>query len=232
MAITVASVSAVATGDTAASLACNAPSGVTSGDLLVLCIGNSTTTRTITTPTGWTQIANVQDGFGSQRGAMYRRIADGSSDDTPTVSFGGTCDSAAFILRITGQHATTYLDTSASASQTSGATAAIPSITTAEADELLIAMVSVDDATISSDPSGWTQVALFNAAGSVAHTLGVWSRAAGAAGSYGTETVNLSFSEQATRIVSAFKAAAGGGGGASPWLYRRSSQLIGMGVIR
>lgn len=206
------SIGAVAQGTGVTSLATNAPSG--SGGQLVLAVVNSTS-NSITTPTNWTQEGNAADGFSGQRTAVYTRISDGSADDTPTLSFGGSTDATARIVRLSGTHATTPRDTQATQTQTSGSTAAVAGITTAEADEVIVAVIGTDGATINSDPSGWTQRSINN---DTTRSLGIWTRTAATAGAYGTETVNLLFSDQATRITSAYKSAAGGGGG-NPWHY-------------
>lgn len=203
------SIGAVAQGTGVTSLATNAPSG--SGGQLVLAVVNSNAV-TFTTPTNWTVEGSAADGFNAQRTAVYTRISDGTSDDTPTLAFGGSTDATARIMRLADTHATTPRDTQANATQTTGSTAAVAGLTTAEADEVLVAVIGTDGSAINSDPSGWTQRSIDNGTG---RSLGIWTRTAPTAGAYGTETANLSFSDQATRITSAYKSAAGGGGGGS-----------------
>lgn len=227
MAATFQSISAIAGADASGSVVLNAPSGVTSGDLLVLCAVKAGS-GAFTTPSNWTQIQSASDGFSAQRTAMYYRIATGGADDTPTLSLAsGTADILAQIVRISGQAASSPLDTSAVQTQTSGSTAAIPSISTAEADELLIACIGID-VNFTGDPSTWDQRGVTDA-GDVTDVnvgLGIWTKAAPTSGSYGTETASIGSSNQATRIVAAFKSAAGGGGSGNPWYYRAQQQAV------
>lgn len=207
----VATVGTIAQGDGVGSLASNAPASVASGDLLVLCVSVALA-QTITTPDGWDSIATAADGFGNTRAQMFRRIADGGANDTPTVSLtSGTRDMASVMLRITGNSATPY-DTSNTGSQTTGAAIAVPSITTSEADELLIFFAAIDGVWHASpDPTDWGQEALVSAANPQFAALGVWSRTAATATTYGGETATLTGNNQASTVVAAFKAAAAGG---------------------
>jgi len=64
-----------------------------------------TSTSSITTPSGWSVAVNATVWFGSLRGCLFYRTADGGSDDTPTVTVGsGTWITV--IIRANGQHAT------------------------------------------------------------------------------------------------------------------------------
>lgn len=203
---------AVASGNDVSSLASNAPAGVSSGDLLVLMTGVSSSMQTITTPTGWTLPTNGigTDGFSAVRGALYYRIADGTSDDTPTVSYGGTTDPVSVILRITGQHDSSYFDECGTPyTHTSGTTVTLPTVTTDENGELMVAVSYMDDVAANSTPSGWTERATFDTAFRTG--MRVWTKEAATAGSNGGETHTMTFSDQAVALNAAFKPAAGGG---------------------
>lgn len=78
------------------------PSGITSGDLLVLAIRLATSGRAATTPTGWTLITS---GF-ADNGlfAVFARDADGLEGSTVSVNLDGTAQYAANAYRISGAH--------------------------------------------------------------------------------------------------------------------------------
>lgn len=191
----------VATGtDTSAET--NAPSGVTAGDLLVLTVLVEGAV-TITTPSNWTARPTVADGFGGHRLAVFERIATGGGDDTPTVTVGaGIGNWQTCILRIEGQKASSPFDTSNTASATSGTSAALPSITTAEDAELLIGVVGTTAGDVTVHPSGWDIQLESEPAAS---TLVIWTNEAGAAGSYGGDAVTVEFGAS-VRAILAYKA--------------------------
>src|SRR6516162_1854511 len=81
------------------SLAVSSPGGTLAGDLLLLCAGWQTSTVTITTPTGWTQLSAGVQGNGNSRVALYGRMADGTGTDSPTVALSGV---AQLILAMAG----------------------------------------------------------------------------------------------------------------------------------
>lgn len=196
------SVGTAATG-TGTSITTNAPSGVVTGDLLVLSVATVTGT-TVTTPTGWTIVDTINDGFNTSRQAMYYRIADSTADDTPTVTLGVSIAYAAFILRIDGQ-AASPLDVKATGSATGTTAPAVPSITTGFANELAIAAMTVGTGALTANPTNWTQKA-DNTTGSA--DLRIWSQDAPTATSYGGETATTDIASNCSMITASFKGAA------------------------
>jgi hypothetical protein len=187
----------------------NAAAGVVSGDLLILAVALLPAT-TITTPSGWTLIASVTDGGSALRGALYRRIATGAAADAPTVSFGAGVDYTTRIMRLDGQHATPE-DTSASATQTSGTSPPMASITTAFTDELLIGFLVVDSL-FSANPTNWTQQTTDDQSSMRSR---LYSRDATTAGAYGGETATTLGSTPSVSIVVGIKSTTSAAGGGS-----------------
>lgn len=112
MAVAFRTAGAVSIGNDA-SVETAAPSGVVSGDLLILSI-NVELGGNITAPTGWTAVRAVQT-YWYSTGELYTywRIADGTSADTPTVTLSSAATSwTSSILRFDGHDATTPIDTS------------------------------------------------------------------------------------------------------------------------
>lgn len=164
----------------AASTLCNAPSGVTAGDLLMAfeskdCNGSA---QTVSASTGWTDIMNTADVGDNVRGACFARIADGGANDTLTLSSSGTDDVAVRILRITGHGVTDVSTDIAKGTPATGAstTPDPPSANGGSAqDWLAIAMAACDDddELVSGDwqPSGYTQDARVESAQSASATM-------------------------------------------------------------
>lgn len=109
------------------------PSGVSSGDLLLLWFCMDSTTGTVTTPTGW----NLEEGplLQTDRSILYSRIADGLEGATVTVATSTSESSTAIAVRISG--ADNFI--TASGSAPSGIMANPTSVTaTASAESILL----------------------------------------------------------------------------------------------
>ena len=123
------------------------PAGVTTGDLLMLIVGlddSNTQVDSIDTPSGWTQQSQLGDGSNDIRQAIFTRVATGSEGATETVTMTGTADFwAGFYLRITGADVASIIIGSADYT-TSAATITSPTVTTTDADSLVIAVASGD----------------------------------------------------------------------------------------
>lgn len=208
MAVALQTFSTAATGN-GNSIATNAPSGVVSGDLLLLCITLETAT-TITTPSNWTQVRNLVAAGNQWRIAMYRRTADGGSDDTPTVSLGATVDYKATILRIDGQHATPIDDSDEAADDTIDGSIDHPSVDVTDANSLgiLFSFHANTTVSVSSYPdAGWNPV--FAVSGN-AHNAFCAQKTL-ASGATGTGTITYSASNRKALIIAVVRPAAGGG---------------------
>lgn len=202
----VASVGSAVTG-TGTSISTSAPSGVSSGDLLVLTV-TVTTSTTITTPTNWNDVDTVADGSATLRTSMFYRVANGGADDTPTVSLGASVTYIAVIARITGATSSPF-DVKNTASSTSDSAPPIASVTTTTADELVIASIAINAVgAFTSNPSTWTQQASGTSGGN--STMRIYSKDAASATSYGGETASLIAALKTTQITAAFKSTSGG----------------------
>lgn len=79
----------------------NLPSGIQSGDLLVLLMRTASTV-TITTPSGWTLLASSTADSSNDVTAVYWRRATGTEGSTVSVSLSGSAKGCAMVWRITG----------------------------------------------------------------------------------------------------------------------------------
>ena len=79
------------------------PSGIVSGDLLLMLIGNAANAaRSTTTPSGWTSLYSVVGPSTLRRGTCYYKVATGSEGSTQTVSANGSNRWATIAYRISG----------------------------------------------------------------------------------------------------------------------------------
>lgn len=106
MAFPVVEARATSDGATGTSHTINLPSGITTGDLLIVVFGLDFTSATVTWPLGWTQIAEgTGDGANRGRGFVGYRVADGTegytgTGDTISITTSASDESAAVSLRI------------------------------------------------------------------------------------------------------------------------------------
>lgn len=117
----------------------NYPAGVASGDLLIIQVA---CTGAITTPSGWTKLFGpvVPSGSPPWSCYLYWKIAGGSEPSSITLVSGGG-NTAAFMSAYTGAHATTPIDTHATANlPTSGTSGTTPTVTTTQANTMLLRM--------------------------------------------------------------------------------------------
>ncbi len=192
------------------------PAGVVDGDLLVAFISSKIPSGDINTPSGWTAVGPRIAAGGWITGQAFYRIAasEGASQNfTTTVSE----RSSGVMLRIDGQHASTFLNAFASDSNTSSSetSSVSPSVTTTADGCLVLSFHANRDAEAPTDgapPSGMSQVAhttaSFGAAAAVAQATQATMGATGAkswtldaAGAWITWTVAIA------------PATTGGGGG-------------------
>ncbi|MEF3692027.1 MAG: hypothetical protein V3574_03165, partial [Candidatus Moraniibacteriota bacterium] len=80
----------------------NLPSGISSGNLLIVSFSNDGS-DTVTWPSGWTGLFSTANGTANRLSAAYR-IADGSEGTTITVTTSGSQGSAHTSYRITGHY--------------------------------------------------------------------------------------------------------------------------------
>ncbi|MGI9293521.1 MAG: hypothetical protein ACR2PS_06015, partial [Pseudomonadales bacterium] len=78
------------------------PSGLTSGDLLIVCFTCDSTGETITDPTGWTLITGTNLSAQGITSKAWYRVSDGGEGATLTVTTAGSEQSSHVSYRITG----------------------------------------------------------------------------------------------------------------------------------
>jgi hypothetical protein len=124
----------------------NKPSGVASGDLLVIGVSIDTN-ATVTTPTGFTQIVNQVSVELDCRLAVFWRVADGSEGSTFTIASSSEIACGACI-RITGADTTSPIDAVSvfnGSQNTTVSTILAPDIYDVYGDALILRMAGADN---------------------------------------------------------------------------------------
>jgi hypothetical protein len=229
MAWTIVGVSSVVEA-TATPLTLTEPAGVADGDLLVACIASRTTATTAVTATGWTAVGSQNNnntlttGSALASGTMLYLIRSG----TPTLAFTlptGISVALGRIVAYRGHAATTPLDVATAVTTAVSTTSvSVTGLTTTQADDLIVAMVSGGqeaawssfNATTPSGASGATDTSTAPSAtwreraDSVTTTgadtsLGVFDALKTAAGATGNLTATASVAAGHVVIAGAFK---------------------------
>lgn len=194
------------------------PAAAALGDLLLAQVAvNQSSQTTITPPANWT-LLNRTDASGTTLGqAVYAYVLGSLSSEpasyTWTINPGGR--SVGAIVAVRGASAAPAASASAAATNASAVTA--PSVTTATANNLLLAFMAIDNATVTmGTPSGMAPQVAATGANDKAPALAVFSQAQAQAGASGNKLSSLSKSGAAATangagVLLALQPASGGG---------------------
>jgi hypothetical protein len=146
-------VGSVASG-TGTSISTNAPSGVAAGDRLLLAVAVKTKLQA-DTPSGWTLTHYVESGTNTVGLTVFRRVADGTAADTPTVALSSSLDYTAIICRLSAG----AFDVGNTTLSAFASSLALPTATVAANGSfgLYLAAHSSASAQVFTWPSGWTK---------------------------------------------------------------------------
>jgi hypothetical protein len=216
-------VESVATGGNATStnpLSVPLPSGITSGDLLIVFVANNLA-RTDTIPSGWTRVAAIGNSNGQFR--IYSRISDGTEGSTLSVTLSNTAGFNSVALRISGHDETTPVDVSGTNNTSNNVIS--PSVTTTVADCLVFRMIGIARDRTFTVPSSHTLQGTATTGGQC--DISVASIDQSSAGSTGTATwtVGGGSADFTAHIVAAIAGASGGVVG--PVLFHSHYQNMG-----
>ena len=146
------------TRDTGASpISATAPSGIESGDLLIMALASdSINPNEYTTPTGWA----LEVEGGSSNGTrlnIYSRTADGTEGATQDIAWTGTNEQVVAYYRIPGASSVEVIGTASATGNVSSNTA--PAITTLSNNSLALAFCVTDGSLMVLDTvtAGWTE---------------------------------------------------------------------------
>jgi hypothetical protein len=195
----------------------NLPSGIASGDLLLLWFSKDGTSGTITTPSGWSiAISTIT---ATDQSILFSKTASGSEDTTVSVTTSISESSTCIAYRISGWTEVVYANTTVSTTMPYFPPS---TIATETAGTIAIAMYSgtgavAEPAELSNGPIAWT-VALGNSADS-GNTVAAYSQAAIVNAVEGVEVYSFPWrygSNTSGRLISVAvhgTAASGGSGG-------------------
>ena len=180
------------------------PTGVVSGDLLVLfCLSddNGADDAFQDTKSGWTVMLQTGDGSSSAKLAIYYRISDGTEASTETVTMDAEDDVIGWYLRISGVDQTTPINVqNEGASTTNSSNRAISGVTTTVDDCLAFYVLVFDGADgfpFSVSGTGWTETQEGETPlGDGTDVSGCWgNKDMATQGATGTATVSMSASD-------------------------------------
>ncbi len=192
----------VGTAATAASNSIGVPSGIRSGDLLLI-VCSSGSIHTLTTTTGWNSIL-ANPSSGSIRFSVWWKIADGSETANSVTSTQSRLRAVMFAWR---NVASTPVDVAPSTATTGSSTSATPaSVTTTVANDLVIGFASTATAGTYTYPSSVNQRYNVSSDGSV-NGLIFWDELQASAGASTSRTATLSSSITWAAYSAAFKRA-------------------------
>jgi hypothetical protein len=189
--ISIAEITYVAFDSTAngssSTLVIDTPAGTQNGDIMIAGIqGNGT--PSITPPAGWTELYEVTQGNFSGRHWVYYKIAS-SEGSNHTWTFSGSVRNSGGILTFTGNDTSSPIDDSDAGAYGSMTSYTLSSITTSQANDMLVYYAGVDFGSNPSctPPTGFTEV--FESNGGSETTMGYKTQAAaGATGTFAGST--------------------------------------------
>lgn len=138
----------------------NKPSGVVSGDLIVIFTNIETAENTVTI-SGFTKRVERSDNNAYViQATVFTKVATGSEGSTFTINVANDTNVSAIALRITGANTSTPYDTSATATSFGDYVLErnFSTITTGYANELVLGCLAQGDPLDNESISGWTKV--------------------------------------------------------------------------
>ena len=146
-------------------LTLTAPTGITSGDLLLIIVmddADDETASLFQTPAGWTSIGSEGDGTSDAWVHAFYKISDGTEGNT-TISHSSVADELiGWMLRVTETSATPLGVVGTGISQSGSTSLTIPSLTTTDDNSLVFYAMAGDGgdmAPFATSSSGWTEEA-------------------------------------------------------------------------
>jgi hypothetical protein len=134
------------------------PSGTASGDVLIAGISfeAGTDENSITVPGGWTLVRQVNNS-NNEGLAVYRMVAGGSEPASYSWTFGQSRSLSGGILAFTGVDNTTPIDVESGQATAEGTTHATPSITTTQANAVLVTHFAMPQNASWTPPTGMNE---------------------------------------------------------------------------
>ena len=181
----------------------------TQGNLLIVC---AVADDYINTPSGWSLAASANDWTGT---SLFYKIAGSGESATITVTIPSSTSMDLAAFEYSGMAASSPLDRTATAVAQSDPVSTGTTTTTAQANELLVALVGLSRTTavIASWSNSFVQEYDLESTGSSINVeLGVALRTVAATGTYSSAADLTSYqNDHSSGLIATFKIAAGGG---------------------
>ncbi len=134
------------------------PSGTASGDVLIAGISFETGTdeTSITVPSGWTLVRRVNNS-NNEGLAVYRKVAGGSEPASYAWTFAQSRSLSGGIMAFTGVDNTTPIDVENGQATAQNTTHATPSLTTTQANTVLVTHFAIPQSATWTPPTGMTE---------------------------------------------------------------------------
>jgi len=143
-------------GSSSKTLSLSKPSGVINGDVMIAQVTVSNASTTITEPSGWNLIRTTQSS-GSIKMATYYKVASSTEPTSYTWTTNSSQAATGGISAFSGVNKTNPIETSSGKYNDSTATVSFAQVTTAVANDMVLAFVGVSGNTTVTPPSGLTE---------------------------------------------------------------------------
>ncbi|MGH7313504.1 MAG: PQQ-binding-like beta-propeller repeat protein [Candidatus Rokuibacteriota bacterium] len=176
-------------------LTINRPTGTVQDDVMIATIGFRPNTATITPPSGWTLVRRTDNAGGTPSSlAVYRKVAGSSEPSNYSWSFSTSAGSAGGIMTFAGVDTGSPVNADNGQNTPASLTHSTPSITTSDANTMLVASFSFGSSATWTTGSGMTEAVdvMSQGQGCCGQSLAAYYIAQGAAGGTGAKTATAS----------------------------------------
>lgn len=218
------SITAIPFTQSSSTLYLSTPSGTTVGDLMIAQVSaRGGSTQTISAPSGWTLLRRDNSGSDLAQ-ALYYKVATATEGGSHIFGLSSNLKAAGGILSYSGIDTSSPIDAHAGQSNAAGTSVTAPSVTTTQANDLVVSFFGTATGSTFAAPGGMTERYDAAPAGSASSTAAAADVVQSGAGATGTKTatagasaVNIGQTVALRSLTTAYlqQANAGGGSGTS-----------------
>ncbi|MBL9077614.1 MAG: Ig-like domain-containing protein [Planctomycetes bacterium] len=140
------------------SLALSVPAGTVADDLLLAAVAVRPSSATVTPPSGWTLVRRIDNSTGATNSLLvYRRAATAGEPASHTFSFSTSTGGAGGIAAFRWVDTAAPIDAENGQSNASGLLHAAPSVTSTDADAMLVTVHAFSSSATWTEPTGMTE---------------------------------------------------------------------------
>lgn len=182
------------------------PGSTTAGDLLIAVAAFNSGASTTISISGWTSLISIEQATGTDPAALFYKLATGSESTITATTTGSSTYSSISICEYTGNANPIVTDGTANArtnNQINTTSYATPTITTTNANDLILSIVITSAATTS--PS-WTTSSLFAPGPGTKWAIYFGQNIVSATQTSFSDTLSWTGNQGATALIAAFEA--------------------------